>query len=193
MGAPAQIKRLNEQRQLAKLDRALIISDLYCKGMSQRAIAEKLGVHRGTVQKGVELMRQIWRDRLGDTIEAHRAEQLAKIDKVESEAWEAWEKSKKAAIELERGETPKGSTSKKKRKFRDGEHRWLEIISKQVEMRIRLLGLDKPESTGGSATPLLEVIVSTRAEAAKMLPYMDFANDVEGHVVESSESADVDN
>jgi hypothetical protein len=185
MGMPSQLRTINEQRRMQLLDRAVIVSELYCSGLNQKQIAEKLGVSRGTVLKSIDLARDLWKERIGESIASLRAEQLAKIDKTESEAWRSYELSKNPSLEIirENGDNPKTT---RKRKFNPaGNPEWLKVISKQVELRMKLLGLDKPESTGGNATPLLEVIVSTRAEAAKMLPYLDFAGEVEGTAIRS--------
>lgn len=194
---PKHIQSINAQRKLQQLDNAETIGKLYCEGLSQREISEKLGIHRDTVLKALNLIRKVWRDRLGNMIEAHKAEQLAKIDRIESEAWDAWWESKKAIIEIKKeNETSEDGFKKKKsllKKFQVGEVRYLELASKQVELRSKILGLYSPDSTGPSSTPLLEVIVSTRAEAAKMLPYMEFASEVvDGEVIPpgSSEGGD---
>lgn len=188
---PAKLQAINKQRKLRQLDNAAVIGKLYCEGMPQGKIAEKLGINRDTVTTSLNLIRKVWRERLGDTIELHRAEQLAKIDRVESEAWEAWWESKKAVIELKREieNSPDGVKTKKSKlkKMQTGEVRFLELVSKQVEMRSKILGLDKPESAVGGNTSLLEVVVSTRAEAARMLPYMEFKDEIiDGEVVSST-------
>lgn len=192
MGMTTQLRSLNDQRRLQALDQAVLVADLYCKGMTQRAIAEKLGISRVTTGKAIAYARKLWHERLVDSIEIHRAEQLAKIDRAEAAAWESFEISKRPTIEVG---TVGGKPFKKKKSNASGNPQFLAVISRQVELRAKLLGLDNPDVSVANSTPLLEVIVSTRAEAAKMLPYMDFANEVEGAVVSSSEgeSNDLDN
>ena len=194
MGMPNQLRLLNHQAKMRRLDRAMIVAEMYCKGMNQRDIAEKIGVSRDTVRKALDTARDVWLERLGDSIERHRAEQLAKIDRLEATAWDGFERSQRATKERikESGEHPK---SVLKKKTNAGDAKFLQVISKQIEMRIRLLGLDKPEATGVDSTGFLEVVISTRAEAAKMLPYMDFAKEVDGEVTGSSErpADDLDN
>lgn len=191
MGLPKHLAALNAQKRLQFLDNAEKIGRMYCKGQSQRDIAAELGISRQTVVKSLREIRRIWQERLGDTIADHRAEQLAKIDRIEATAWEAYEISKRPAKEISNEDGEHAKTIRKKKWRSEGNPKFLELATRQIELRIKLLGLDKPEATGASSTPLLEVIVSTRAEAAKMLPYMDFAGEIiEGEVIPAKGDAD---
>ena len=178
-GCPTHIAAINKRRHHAKLERTARIASLYLAGHSQKAISELEQVSSSSVSECLQDARDIWRERAAEAISAHKARELAKIDQVELEAWEAWRRSQRDEVMRERGGTPKGSISKKRRRSQYGDGAMLGIIQKCIDQRIKLLGLEQPENAGGSLTSLIEVVVSTRDEAAKVLPYTQFEDALE--------------
>ncbi len=186
MGQAPQVKRKNYIAEMRSLTAAVKVADLYCQGVPTSEIANRLGVKISKVHVALQRAKQIWKAKFEESAELVKAEQLAKLDKIEAEAWAAWQRSKKIAIEQMRKEShsPKfgRSTEKGQKKIhRDGEAKYLDIVMRTIRQRLELLGIMKPESDViANNSPLLEVIVSTRAEAARMLTYGDFASAVEG-------------
>jgi hypothetical protein len=195
MPNPAQ-QRNNAIQKAHQIEGACKIGELYCKGYTYRRIAEALGICTRTVERGMKLMREEWKRRLTETSDEIRAYELAKCDKIEQEAWEAWDRSKKNHIQRKHKvkNTPDGrevedSTEKIKA---TGDPRYLQIIEKIIDKRLKILGIFEPQTEKQSAgSTLIEVVISSRTEAKKLLSYMDFEEAVEADsVTPVSESSD---
>jgi hypothetical protein len=192
MGIPTHIKNGNERKEFQRLARMEKAARLYCQGKTRTAIATELQCDVGTVTRYLEACRELWRAELVKTCEAIKAEQLAKVDRLEAEAWEGWLKSKKPEIEI-KVEKGKAAKSYKKVRYPNGDPRFLQVISHAIDQRMRILGVfDENRSDDGNQTQLLEVVVSTRAQAKKMLPYLDFAKEIDADDVISSETDSTD-
>ncbi len=187
--APIHLLRINARRKAQQLSGAVKVGELYCRGLSQKEIAKELGIHVTTVCKAMKIAIEQWKGKLEETAEEIKAIQLAKIDAVEEEAWQAWERSKKNAIERKRKvivddegkETVERLHGENKR---DGDPRWLDLITKQIALRLKVLGILEPKAemqSGGAQ--LIEVVISNRDEAKAVLPYMDFARAVDADSV----------
>lgn len=183
-GSP--VHAMNARRRAKSEQAAALVADLYVHGKPIAEIASTLKVSRGAISRAMVRMREIWKAKLEVGSEVVKSEQLAKLDKMEAEAWDAWQRSKRESEERirEKNYSQKNGPGHKnaiKKANRDGDPRYLEIVLKVVQKRMELLGLLKPESElGNSDSGLIEVVISSRAEAAKMLPYLDFANAVNG-------------
>src|SRR5262245_35212557 len=86
MGAPKRTKTQRE-RDLP------VIADLYCRGLPQVVIAQRVGISRQQVGYDLADLRERWQAAAAEQISAWVARELAKIDHVERIAWEAWDKS----------------------------------------------------------------------------------------------------
>lgn len=179
MPTPKHIQYANQRRKDATLERSVEAARMYLSGFTMRKIAERLDCSLTTVYRSLEVARGLWRERAALAIAEHKAHELARIDQVEFEAWKAWRRSQKDEVTEEEGTTPKGPMSRTRRKGQAGDGQFLSIIQKCVDQRLKLLGLDTPESTTESMTGLLEVVISTREEAAKVLPYAQFEKVIE--------------
>jgi len=172
------------QLKMRQLNGAVLVGEMYCQGKTYAQISSQLRISMGSVASAMKLARRIWQERASEAYEHKLAEELAKIDRLEQESWKGWYDSRKAAIKImdrTRSGGEEGTVKEKSRSKENqyGDPRFLDLIGKQIDRRIALLGLQPKESTQDVATQLLEVIISTRDEAKKMLPYLDFANSVQ--------------
>lgn len=150
-----------------------LVSELYLKGNSFRAIAKVLkdehGVQMGHVNvfKIVQKLREEWREHRLSGMDSYYIDELERIDQLESTAWDAWEKSKKVINTRSRQKGTPGAAGGKTvtttevettriEQETPGDPRFLVIIHKCGDRRCRILGLYKqpePESDDDS-TPV---------------------------------------
>lgn len=182
MGAHPDLSRRNAVAKLKALQGAVKVAELYCQGVPCLEIAKRLGVKPVQVYSALKRAKQLWREKMAESAEAVKAEQLAKLDKIEAEAWAAWQRSKKDAIERMRRESVSAKFGRKsetgqKKIHRDGEAKYLDIVMRTIRQRLELLGILNPETQAptGNGSTLLEVVVSTKAEADRLLNYSQFA------------------
>jgi hypothetical protein len=189
-GVPSHLKHINAREEFQRLARAEKAAKLYCQGKTILQISIEMDCDRRTVARYLEDSRELWRKELIKSCEEIKAEQLAKVDRLEAEAWEGWFKSRKPELEIkvEKGDKAK---SYKKVRYPNGDPRFLQVISHAIDQRMRILGVfDENRQGDNSQTQLLEVVVSTRAQAKKMLPYMDFAKEIDADEVTAMEPED---
>lgn len=139
-------------------DRA-IIADLYLKGWSYTAIADKLGITRDMVAYDLDKIRGEWAQSALMDFDKARAAELARVDKLEATFWDAWERSckgKKKTIQKQYNTTnPGGGTGSQTSAAVEsqetiGDPRFLNGIMTCIERRCRILGLDISERTKGT-------------------------------------------
>lgn len=154
------------QAQIVRLD---IISQLYKRGYSYRAIREEVMARLDlqsyslrTVKKDIERLLSEWRETRIENMDLALQLELQRIDDLVKEAWEAWDKSKtdyerkKAKQQgIPGGDTDgdgesNGIVTVKMEQQREeiicyGDPRYLEIIHKLLVERRKLLGLYSPE------------------------------------------------
>lgn len=128
-----------------------VIGDLYCKGKSQYAIGQQLGLSQQQISYDLKEIHARWLKTAVKTFNAWIAGELAKIDHLEREAWLAWERSCVERHESTAEGRPNDDggidANKLQRKTveRDGDPRFLDQVKWCIERRAKLLGLDKPE------------------------------------------------
>jgi predicted XRE-type DNA-binding protein len=131
------------------------VTDLHCRGLSQRAIAEQLQVSQPQIAYDMKRLQKRWQESAQEKLERYKAEQLARIDHVERIAWEAWERScqdaETTSVKLVEGRTDKQGqplpdlrTSAQVTKGQAGDPRFLERVGWCIERRCKILGLDAP-------------------------------------------------
>ena len=162
-------QRSDEMRQ-----RRSQVTELYIKeGLSQRAMAERLGVSLQTIYNDLCAIREEWRTRATDNIEKKKAKELAVVDQIEFEAWRAWLRSIGTTTKtttITRGKDKSVSTTTE---TLAGDPRFLDQVHKCIEQRRRIMGLDEParqtieNPDGGPVAFRLEGL-----EGAKWLPQL---------------------
>lgn len=161
------------QRQAKALAREEEIARLYVRGMTQYAIAEKLGTTRDAVSGIITRVRKRWKEAAIASYDEKMSQQLAKYDAVEAAAWEGWERSLKNDVTKtkEKIDGDDGTTTKNKKQESEqaGNPAFLAVINKTIENRCRLLGLldRKPEdeSVQASGYNVVSIVVDNREQA----------------------------
>jgi len=127
-------------------------SELLVRGYTIAEICSELDVTKTTGYKMIKRVTDEWRRSAMSSINEVKAKELAKLDHIESAAWEGWERSKqsrrKQTIDsdiLKLKDNPALRTPRKSKSVeedRDGDPRYLDMILKCVDRRIRILGID---------------------------------------------------
>ncbi|HKO24517.1 MAG TPA: helix-turn-helix domain-containing protein [Chloroflexota bacterium] len=94
MGARHANKRSSVQRVRDRAE----IAQTYLRGEPQHAIAQRLGLSRQQIGYDLQLIRAEWRQSAMRDFEAHKAEELAKLDAMEAEYWAAWQRSQQELV-----------------------------------------------------------------------------------------------
>jgi len=140
----ARTKRNRHQLASDRLE----ISRLYLRGLTQTEIAARIGVSQGQISYDLSIVRRDWQAAAATELAERRAEETARLDLIEREHWEAFHRSQEGG--------------------RDGNPRFLNGILQCISARIRLYGLDKPQTVEVSAK-----------EAESELGYLQFLTDEE--------------
>jgi len=81
----AKLARIKAKEQIAKLR---------LEGLSQQAIAERLGIGQASVSRCLAELTQEWQEQTAQDVAALKAQELLELDLVKSEAWGEWHTSK---------------------------------------------------------------------------------------------------
>ena len=150
MAAPKRTKGEKERDDI-------IISDLYLKGYSYRAIAKvfkddkskKYSLSHVQIGENIKKMLKEWKEDRESNIESWVNIELEKIAKLEIEYWLSWEKSKEDYIKSKSKSgtnylgASEETTLEEMKGF--GDPRFLAGIERCIQKRCDLLGLDKPK------------------------------------------------
>ena len=158
-----------ERRQVEREQHRNLISDLYLRGNSFRAIQQEVkkafgkALSMSTIHADVTALRNEWKEQRIALLDEATDLELKKLDAIEVEAWEAWQKSKSGErmTRTKKSSTPvtnaKNATTITQpdetiTEERDspGDPRFMAIIMKVSDQRSRLLGLYKQQPTDGS-------------------------------------------
>lgn len=176
-------KRTHHQIQR---DRQLI-ADWYCQGETQAAISDRLNAKRDydlsqqTISNDIKAIQAAWLKSSLRDFDALRAEQLGKIDRLEREYWRGWERSCEAVETTRKEGGPASGVEKvvKVSKEQVGDQKFLEGVERQIDRRIKLLGLDAPQRiavtdpTGRKAAPVTnEATAAVLADLARKMGYL---------------------
>lgn len=112
------------------------IAEMYLKGFKMFEIADTRGLSMNQVKYDLREVRKRWRQSSVRDFDAHREEQLARLDLMEASLWREWERSC-------------GNPEAKKSKKSDlppqtGDPRYMTVMLNIIERRSKLLGLDAP-------------------------------------------------
>ncbi len=159
----ARSQRQTLTQTLATEDRRREAARLYREGHTQAAIADRLGVHQGTVSKDLEAVRAEWAAAAAADVGVVKARELAKLDAMEAELWEAWRRSVGEHVKQTRTTTPgPGDTVRVEvsevREELAGDPRYLAQIRDCVERRCKILGLDAPKELRTSGDVAVKVV-----------------------------------
>ncbi len=176
------------KRSKAERSRDLVlIAGLYLRGYAQHLIADEVNVaykkddqiSRRQIGYDIKALHKQWRESQLIDIDDAKSRELARIDKLEFAAWEAWERSqqatqvfieemggkKGAAVAKVRIETRGIATAGKAEKpkppnAQTGDPRFLAIVDKCIDKRIRIFGLAAPMKQDLSGLDDVHIVVT---------------------------------
>jgi len=123
------------------------VSSMYLAGRSQLDIATELNISQSTVSRDLKWLTQLWMKDAQANFDEARARELARINRLELEYWDAWQKSCEdyKEQEIQSSEKPDSKVLVKvaKTQKQNGDPRFLEGVRSCIDMRCRLLGLNK--------------------------------------------------
>lgn len=149
-----------------KAERMNILAPLFKKGYAYREMRQEVMLRLDlktyslqTVKSDIDSMLKEWQSQRVDNLDANIQLELVRIDDIIREAWEAWEKSKqdyqqqklrREGAPTDGENTDSGVEIMKIVQIRSeitvcGDPRYLDIISKQLVERRKILGLYAPE------------------------------------------------
>ena len=171
--------KLSKSRKQCNRDARLpeVIED-YLKGVPAGQIAKKHGITQYRVWDDIKHARLVWRKNNDIAIDELVHTQLAKLDLIEQKAWEQYERSCLFTSDLEQEYDSENAIVKKKLKKSQniGDAQFLAIILKTVDQRCKLLkiGAYSNEQTAEITHTLIEVVVESPDQVAKMMNYKQY-------------------
>ena len=144
-------------RSLARLDRAREVAELYLRGLTQPAIAKRLGVGLATVNRDLKKIHADWQATACEARGAWVGKELARLALVEREAWKAWRKSQQDHEVISVKKTEGGIERTVRREGQAGDSVFLRRVLDVINKRCELLGLNAPtrqEHTGPNGGPI---------------------------------------
>lgn len=148
--APFGARDLTHIQRAQKLE---AITKLALRGYPVRQIAyhPTVNMKESTVAAMIRSVKAEWLEMAREDVVKLRAKEIAKIDHIEQEAWEAWERSKESKRRDQvNAEVNVGKDGKVKRtprasrtvqEDRVGDPRYLDIVFRCIEKRVRILGI----------------------------------------------------
>jgi hypothetical protein len=145
------------------------VSSAYLSGLSQRAIADRLGCALSMVAYDLGILRKRWRARSDMQFDKALAEEIAKVDNLEREYWDGWERSKAESTttftEQTQAQQARTRASVRKRQ-RDGNVDFLLGVQWCIDKRCRLMGLEAgAQERGGNVVDLAQLMQLARQRA----------------------------
>lgn len=129
------------------------VAQLYLQGYTQGEIAAKEGVTQATICNDLKHIRKEWLASSLRAFDELKGEELARIDELERVAWDAWrrsqeaEKSQSTKTEVNKGAKGESGVSKAVKQematTRVGSPKFLDIVFRCIEARVKILGLIK--------------------------------------------------
>lgn len=141
------------------------IAKLYLQGLPMHEIATEMALPRSIIHDDLEAIRQIWLKSALQDFDAKRAEEVARIDRVEMEAWEQYERSKEDLIVQRQGAGAQGTWAETETTQRTGAAKYLDIVLRCIDRRIKIFGLDAPERSMSVHLEMIKVYDGIDLEA----------------------------
>lgn len=156
--------------------RLVVVADLYCKSQTLAAIGRTVGVSVGQVSKDLSAIRSTWKAEGVAKFDERVNRELAKLDYLERRAWEAYELSLEPEEITSSEQTTEGAgadasartTIGAKRRNRNPDSKFMDVVTKCIDMRIRIMGGYAP------AKSVAAVITAGQAEGAAAEQWGEF-------------------
>ena len=176
--APGLSRNFSHRRTRAQLrhDRALT-ANLYLMGRSIANIASEIGVSDSTIRRDLRLIMEYWRRSAIYDFNARKMRELAALEMTEAEAWSAWRRSCEPKVKHSRkvrkvtdtDDDGKTVTEAESTEYQVGDPRFLAVIHKCIETRLKVIGALTPSGdtnesiTTGSPQPTVKSITVKRS------------------------------
>ena len=149
-GVPWQ-ERIMALPRKQQIERRSKIAKLWLEGnLRDWQIAERLGVSQSLVSKDKKWLMVQWIAITLEDVTEVLAHQLAVLDRMDVELWQEWHRSKKAKARVTRKREPEAKAGEfsleKQLEGTLGNPRYMELILRNMEMRVKLLGLDSEKN-----------------------------------------------
>lgn len=138
---PGKGGRPKEGEKLIILERRQRVARAYQELTPQWKIAQAEGVSQQTISQDLAFIREQWRQSMLLDADQRMAQELAKIDDLEAKARAGWERSCQDAENIRTTTTAEGTQTVTTRRGQAGDPRFLDVISKCIQDRCKLLGL----------------------------------------------------
>ena len=177
-----------EWKTATKLERIQRVAALYLEGHSLKKIGEVVGLKYNQLRNYINEAKEFWKQSAAASYGQHVANEIARIALVETEAWEAWHKSKRDDRTISETTGKFAGTSKTKSRT-NGDPRFLAVVQKCTEQRMKLLGLGVQPDDPNASQPkqIVEVVIHTRNEKEefeRIMPYSQFRQHQQPHVID---------
>ncbi len=133
---------------LARANRRAKVAELYLRGETQEAIADKLNVGQATISRDIATIHDQWVKNSTVTINEAKAKELARIDNLEIVYWNQYQASLQPnrrtmtrGFKMKPTDDPSNLHSTVTITERNGDPRYLDGIKWCVEQRCKILGL----------------------------------------------------
>ena len=177
VSGPSRVLAPRRTRKQLRHDRALT-ANMFLMGRSIADIASEIGVSDSTIRRDLRLIMEYWRRSAIFDFNQRKMRELAALELTEAEAWSAWRRS--CEPKLKRGvkrrkttgtEDQDGVTQTRSADIeqRDGDPRFLAIIQKCIETRLKVIGALTPSGdtnesiTAGMPQPTVKSITVKRS------------------------------
>lgn len=122
------------------------VAALYVRGVSFREICAIMGRSISTIDRDLKAIRARWRESQVADFTEHVNKELARIDAVEFEAWNGWMESK-GERRTEESAIIDGKQRTRLQRVTEptGDPRFLAVVSRCIDQRVKLLGLEAPQ------------------------------------------------
>lgn len=134
------------------------IAKLYLQGKPIHEIAADMVLPKSIINDDLQFIRQMWLNSSLVDFDAKRSEEVARLNRVETEAWAEYERSKDRQVTERAGSGMQGSWSETETAERTGDPRYLAVVLKCIDRRIKIFGLDAPERSMNVHLEMIKVI-----------------------------------
>jgi hypothetical protein len=141
--------RQQRERDLLEIERRWLRSE------SQTSIGAALGLSQQTISRDCREIERRWRAETVMDLERSKLQELRRLNEVERQAWVDYERSRGEPTSVFDAET---GAIVPVEPATPGDPRFLVIVQRCIERRIKLLGLDEPMKLTGSQDVKIKVL-----------------------------------
>ncbi len=121
------------------------VAEAYLRGVPQFIIARDEAVHKSTITRDLDVIREQWKTSASMAFGERVAQELAKLDELERTYWEAWDRSRKDTEKLSAKTVKDGETERteavKHVEPQPGDPRFLDGVDSCIDKRCKILGI----------------------------------------------------